>query len=484
MKLKKDLWTGLEHQSPNPKIEVFTKGIPDNADFIFSADPKAGAWSKLLAYSFSESVGDLEGSFSFSIENTYTGKGTNTFGSIPIRSIVKIYEGGEKPAFVGIIRVRYQGATMTAQGIRRAITFSGKSIISCIAEYTLSLDVRIQAVADAVSKNIDLTTKLAGQKLSIKSFMQITWEHFEKTSKQFGISTTGLADIIEKFIGGPGNFIEVTGKEQEIRYDVACIFYNATNNVIADVWRNILPKPVYEFFSRCEAGEPKIIARQVPFNKEDWSKLDIYEISPVSLTGYELRQSDEEVYTAFASYIIGSAMDRKFYLGVNQTGNDDIVFHDTEKQKIYGFKPLEIDFHGYDRQGNENEEWNEKKPKLKDALRALNEMAAYWYSRLDEMYSGTLSICTDFKNPKTNPRAGCRAKFMGGEFYIEKAEHNWKLSGTPIIKLTVSRGMCYDYNSGTMLWSLGMGTRFQELSEGFVPAVEVVSFVPAEKATP
>ena len=443
-KKDQDQWTGIEHQFPAPKIEIFTQGKPGNPDYSYTADPLAGPWSKLLAYSFSESVEDLEGSFSFKVENEEIEKdGKTVFDLIPTRSIVKIYEGDEKQAaFVGIIRRRRIDKAMTAEGMKRSVVFSGKSIISCITEYTLSLDVRIQGVADAMSKTKDLTGKLAQEGMTIKNFMKESWEHFKEVSEVAGISTTGIADTINKFIGGGSadTFIEVTGKE-ELRYNIACTFYNAANNVIADVWRNILPKPVYEFFSRCSDGEPKIVARQVPFNPEDWSKLDIYEISPISLTAYDFDRSDDEIYTAFASYIMGSAMSREFYMAVNQTGNDSIVAYDAEKQKLYGFKPLEITFSGYDRQGNIDDE---KKPDLTEALKELNKMAAYWYSRLDDMYSGSITICTDFNNPETNPRAGCRAKFLGGEFYITKTEHTWTYGGTPTIKASLSRGMVYD----------------------------------------
>jgi hypothetical protein len=295
----------------------------------------------------------------------------------------------ERPVFVGIIRRRHIGMSMTSQGVKRTITFTGKSIISCIVEYTISLDVRIQGVADAISRTKNLEDQLARDGLTIKDFMKESWNHFKEVSENAGISTSGIADVINKFIGDgdPEKFIKVTGKEQELQYNVATIFYNAANNVIADVWRGILPKPIYELFSRCDNGEPKIIARQVPYGdpdngNDDWSKTDIYLISPISLTAYDLDQSDEEVYTAFASYIIGSAMEKMFYMAVNQTGNDSNVGYDVEKQKVYGFKPLEISFVGYDRQGNTR---NQKIDSLTETVRKLNKLSAYWYSRLDDM---------------------------------------------------------------------------------------------------
>lgn len=469
--IRKDRWEGVEYQAPDPKLEIFKPGNTNkNAPNItYSADPEAGAYSKLLGYAFSESVDDLEGSFSFTVENEEAEKDKTVFDLIPNRSVVKIYEGDLKKAvFIGIIRRRRMGAAVTSPGVKRTITFTGKSIISCIAEYAVSLDVRIQGVADAVAKTKTLAERLARDGVTIKDFMKASWEHFKEVSEIAGISTTGIASIIEHFIGSFDEFVIVSGKNQEIFYNIATPFYNESNNFIADIWRHILPKPVYEFFSYCD-GEPKIIARQVPYGSkesgDDWKALNLYVISPLSLVSYDLNQGDDEVYTAFMAYIVGSARDRSFYMAVNQTGEDDIVVHDEEKQKIYGFKPLEISFAGYDRQGNAK---NKDADTLTKALKKLNELASAWYSRLDDMYSGTITICTDFNNPETNPRAGHRAKFMGGEFYINRADHEWNFGRTPTIKLSVSRGMIYDDGkmvSGEAGIIKNVGRRFRELEE-------------------
>jgi hypothetical protein len=475
----KDQWTGVEYQVPAPKLEIFKPGNlnKNSPDITYTADLKAGKYSKLLGYAFSEAVDDLEGAFSFTVENDEAGQdGKTVFDIIPIRSVVKIYEGDpERPVFVGILRRRRTGAAMTAQGVKRTITFTGKSITSCIAEYAVSLDVRIQGTGDAVSNTKTLTHELATDGIAIKDFMQKTWEHFKEVSETAGIATTGIAAIIEAFLGNFDEFVTVSGKNQNLFYNIATPFYNESNNYIAEVWRHILPKPVYEIFSYCDDGAPKIMARQVPFGGPkgkgggDWINLNSYLIRPVSLISYDLNQSDEEIYTTFMSYVVGSARDRSFYMGVHQSGDDVIVVHDLEKQKIYGFKPLEISFTAYDRQGITE---NKDAGSLKAALKELNELAAYWYSRLDEMYSGTITVCTDFNNPKTNPRAGHRAKFMGGEFYINRADHAWNFGGTPTIRLSVSRGMIYDGGGEMVSGEAGtvrnVGRRFRELEENNV----------------
>ena len=237
------------------------------------------------------------------------------------------------------------------------------------------------------------------------------------------------------------------------------MFYNQANNYITDVWHNILPKPVYELFARFDEDEkrPVIVARQVPYgdpdNKNyDWLDLKLYPIDPVMLTGYDLEQSDEEVYTAFNAYVIGSPKSKEFYQVVTEKVDTNAKINE-EKSGIYGFKLLSVSFTGFDRMSNETKAEDREKT-LNDALNKLNERVRYWYSRLDEMYSGTITLITNFKAKKdrngnetpVNPKAGSRVSFLGGQFYVEKAEHSWNYGKTPLNRLTVSRGMVYDAN--------------------------------------
>jgi len=459
-------WTGTEWQTPDPKIEVY---LP-NSDIkrTFRAEIKAGIWSNLQSYNFTESVDDIEGAFSFTTENGEE-NGVSIFDLIPIRSIVKIYEGGEHPVFVGIIRRRKYNKAITGTGIKQSITFMGKSILSLVAEFMVSLDTRIYNVGIPESINIELKTKVSNAK-KIEEFIKITYEHFKGVSTNLNrninsLSNTQVMEIISKELGEDAkDFVEVEGSDLTLKYNVATTYYSAQDNFLVDVWRNILPKDAYEIFSYCDDnGNPKIKVRIMPFGnnngQNDWAGLKSYTINPISLTDFELEQTDDTVYTAFASYIIGSSMDRKFYMAAGQWGNDDKAMYDKDKVAIYGFKPLEISFMGFNR-GTVNAD-------TEKAIKELNELARYWYSRLDDMYSGTITMITDFRNPETNPRVGCRAKFLGGEFYINKTEHSWNYNAKPVLKLYVSRGMVYDENgvmkNGTDGIIKDVGKKYKEL---------------------
>jgi hypothetical protein len=437
----------VEYQTPVPVIEIFLPSNSNNEpDLIFTPNSEEEVLKKLLGYSFTESVDDLDGSFSFTVETGIINNKT-IFDTIKKRSVIKIYEGTEFPVFIGIIRRRRLTKQMTGQGIKRSIVFSGKSITSCVSEYMVSLDVKLYKVTDAVSKNQELIEKLS-EVTTIADFIKITWDYFNEVSLKLnenlnGVTNTKIMEVIDKFLGK--DFVTVGGFNKNIRYNIATVFFNEANNHIADVWRNILPKDVYEMYSYCDK-ESKIMVRMVPFgdpeaSENDWNKLELYPINPLSLTAYDLDQNDENVYTAFVSYIVGSAMSREFYQHINTTGADDRVRYDPEKVAIYGFRPLEINFMGYDREGNSE---GNKNDSTIEAIKKINDLAKYWYSRNDDMYSGSITLCTNFNEPEKNPKVGCRAKFLGGEFYINKTEHTWHYLSTPTIKLTLSRGMVYE----------------------------------------
>jgi hypothetical protein len=245
-------------------------------------------------------------------------------------------------------------------------------------------------------------------------------------------------------------------------HSISTPFYNAKNNHIADVWRNILPQNVYEMFSYCDNdGRARIKVRMVPFSGSDWRDLDIYTIRPISLLSFDLDQNDENVYTVFSSHIVGSVNDRQFYMTLIQHGRDDPrIKYNGPKLEIYGFRPLDIDFLGYDRSNIQDPD---EQASTLDSIELLNQLAMNWYSRNDEMYSGSIIVCNDYNNPSNNPKVGCRAAFLGGEFYINKTEHTWTYGATPTIKLSVSRGMVYDENGIMTEIIQDVGSRYKEL---------------------
>jgi hypothetical protein len=230
-------------------------------------------------------------------------------------------------------------------------------------------------------------------------------------------------------------------KDSDFSYNIANCIFNQGQNSLVEMWKNILPNPVYEIYGYCDrAGKPGIMARESPFDKDTWRLLQATKVNPISLKGYNLARSDEEVYTVFNTWLEGSTMGHDFYTVVNQyKGEDSAVVIDDDKLSIYGYRPLEVAFRGYDRSKNIKDESQDLNQKFK----ALNERVKLWYSRLDDMWSGTVTLTTNFNEPDCNPRIGERLLFLDGEFYIKKSDHAWAYGGTPTNTLTVSRGMVY-----------------------------------------
>jgi hypothetical protein len=234
----------VEYQMPRPKIEIIP---PDGSRVVLapdytgvSEDGKSITGNNLLSYAFSESVDDLTGSFSFSVENEMVlnsktdNAGRSLFDLIPRRGVVNIYEDDkETPVFRGIIRKRHMGATMTANGVKKSVVFSGESIISCVTNFMVPLDMRIPGVSGSTAKTKKLQAELGEDNMTIGSFMKKTWEYFRKVSDEVssssGLVNGRLLEIINNkdFIGE--DFIQVTGREISLQYPVATMFYNQIN---------------------------------------------------------------------------------------------------------------------------------------------------------------------------------------------------------------------------------------------------------------
>jgi hypothetical protein len=212
------------------------------------------------------------------------------------------------------------------------------------------------------------------------------------------------------------------------------------------------------------------VARQVPYGdpdngNDDWKNLNpLYHIDPVSLTAYDLEQNDEDVYTAFNSYVIGSPKSKEFYQVVSDKVDTQAAISE-EKSAIYGFRLLSVSFTGFDRMTNDEKEPAKRANELGEALKTLNARIKYWYERIDEMYSGTINLVTNFKDISKNPKAGYRVSFLGGQFYVEKSVHSWNYGGTPLNVLTVSRGMVYDNNGKILKTIPEIGKLYGELGE-------------------
>jgi hypothetical protein len=435
------------HQVPFPRLELYSFDENGNASLYMTYDGEAqGAYRQLLRYQFSESVDDVRGSFSFTVENETENEET-TLDKIKTHSAACFYEGDDRtPAFIGIIRRKSVNIAMGGQGPQKNITFSGTSILGIIADFILSLDIKIMGAPDAKAVSTQLTTDLVSA-TKIPQFLEITLAaYINLTVRTFSMNNVELVKIIESFYGaGMENIKNVFScgeGDSDFSYSIANAIFAQGQNSIVDIWRNILPNPVYEIYGYCDRnGKPKIMVRETPFTAKKWNLLRATKVNPISLKGYSLQQSDEEVYTVFNAWLEGSAMGHDFYTIVSQyDGRDSALVIDDTKLKRYGYRPLEIAYRGYNRSANNEDE----SVNLSNRFNTLNTHTKEMYSRLDEMYNGTVTLTTNFNEPARNPRIGERLVFLEGEFYIKKSEHSWTYGGNPTNTLTVSRGMIYE----------------------------------------
>ena len=96
----------------------------------------------------------------------------------------------------------------------------------------------------------------------------------------------------------------------------------------------------------------------------------------------------------------------------------------------------QVTFKGYEKDKTDNS--------IAHTMSKYSQRLKNWFSHLDEMYMGSITIVNDFNNKENKKlKAGNRVKFLGGEFYIRGVEHSWDYGGNPIISLQIIRGGIY-----------------------------------------
>ncbi|GHU22200.1 hypothetical protein FACS1894172_15220 [Spirochaetia bacterium] len=428
----------VTRQSPDPRLEVYD--LESDQPFLIYVAKKTGKGPEstaLQSYTFSQSVYDIIGTFSFSVELDEFGSGSDresVFEKVKIRNVVKIYEGGDNPVFIGIIRKKRFANAMSSSGVQRNITFSGNSILSCINDLVISLDPKIMDVPDAETETEKLTMDLVDITTAL-DFMKQVYDRFTgfKVAGK-AIMNSAMQKAIEKFCNGIGSVL-TSDKDITLYYNIACAFFNQGENRIVDVWKMILPEPVYEMFGYCDRqGQPRIQVREVPFS-DGWGSLTKTKILYELLISYELSKSDEEVYTFFNSYLEGMALNPDQYATLAAYDGKNPTIVSTDKVDIYGYRPLEVRFRGFDRKQNLEED---KLNGIQEEIKAFNEKVSGWYGNLDELATGSIQMVNVYG--RDVPLPGERVEFAGGEFYVTGCEHTWHYGNTPTITLSVSRG--------------------------------------------
>ena len=469
---KKESYSRYIAQAPQPIVEIveFNPLLGNEISVIdFSAIRKSPIGKAILAdndeqnvlqgYSFKFSTSDTEGSFTLTLHPGNADK--PYFDKIKPLQIVKIYERdntGRTPDFVGVIN-RKKFVAQPGSGLRISVT--GKSVASFISRFKISLDLNAMAITNQLESQEALSKKLTasfaeGGIKKVSEVLKEIWNYSKLCASDcLEISNPDMEKYVSKYLGD--NFFSFDN-EIELAYPLASIFNGQNTIMFWDIVSGIIPFPVYEKFAFIdEKGKTKIKIREVPFDCSgdglgfsSWDKLEknMTELDPAIVKGIDFDVSDDEVYTAFFSYVIGTPIEQDKALRLAaQTGGYGNQALEIYKKKagIYGYSPLTVSFNGY---GVPEKDSTEEQEKRSDSYKVLNKRLMNWYGHLEEMLKGTITIATivnkeESKDEKT-PMCGEIVSFLGGEFYVNEVEHTWNFGGNPETKLTVSRGGNYE----------------------------------------
>lgn len=450
-------------QAPQPIVKIFEynpqSGI-ESPVIEFSKETTKLLYSTkdneeknyLQGYSFKFSTSDTDGSFSLTLHPGNSD--IPYFDEIEPLQIVKIYERDSEcktPDFVGVIN-RKKFVAQPGSGLRISIT--GKSVASFISRYKISLDLNAMSITNQLESQEALSKKLTasfaeGGIKKVSEVLKEIWNYSKLcASKCLEISNPDMEKYVSKYLGD--NFFSFDN-EIELAYPLASIFNGQNTIMFWDIVSGIIPFPVYEKFAFIdEKGKTKIKIREVPFDCSgdglgfsSWDKLekDMTELDPAIVKGIDFDVSDDEVYTAFFSYVIGTPIEQDKALRLAaQTGgygNQSLEIY-KKKAGIYGYSPLTVSFNGY---GVPEKDSTEEQEKRSDSYKVLNKRLMNWYGHLEEMLKGTITLSTIMAEQM--PMCGEIVSFLGGEFYVNEVEHTWNFGGNPETKLTVSRGGDY-----------------------------------------
>jgi hypothetical protein len=239
--------------------------------------------------------------------------------------------------------------------------------------------------------------------------------------------------------------------------------YQPGVNTIWDMWRKIVPSPLFELFGTWDAaagegaGRYTIIARQCPFEPEDWAKLPAFPVDPVTVTDYSVGYDDSEVATYCYATAESFGITGKMALVVN--GYRDAHALDGDKWKKYRYRPLNVALSFLKRDGSD--------PRIDGDMEKTAQKLLRWYGKNDEFLSGAISMVSPVKVGVSGYYSvGNRVEFLGGSFYLTGAQRKWVYGGPLTVELKMTRGYRYDNNGACQGPITNVGKRLKEMESG------------------
>jgi len=425
---------------------------------------RAGEYNNLLSYSFSHSLADLSGSFSFSMREPRA----YLYDQFSVMDFVYIFEFGEL-RFIGIVRQVSWSGQMSESGGRRVCTVSGTSATVLLSEYKLILDQAIFAtsvVAGDVQER--LAIKLAGIQnvgTPIRSAMIAVYDAWINT----------MAEIVEEpvitfssLLNGLFDLSSETSDKVVFWYPAAySIFANGEQDLLSVLQQFVQP-PLMEFFARPDDRTKKMLfyLRLVPFGLGknapalldpgtadaqqylgDWYDLPINSIPTVLISNMNLVKSDANIYSYYFAYPDSGGFNSHATMiaAGSPTGGGSKV--DIDKWRKYGYRPLIVPFKFFKRDTIDN--------LLASSTTVFGRLSKAVYEAFhmnDELVQGTITMASvplgfgvRAGSIMGDPKIGERVNLEGSEieFYVEQTAHSWTYGGPMTTELKVSRGANY-----------------------------------------
>lgn len=414
----------------------------------------------LLSYSFSESCKSVDTPFTLSLTPEQDKNGLTWFDKIDEFDLVYIKED-DYIRYCGIAhRVRYS-SRMSDNGPSRTIIVTGNSFGELLKEFQLVLDITQFINVPASEQNTNAMKELINKKdTSLKAAMDFYYNNF--------------MDIISKMSNKSsvmGKLIEAKVDRSRLAADASTIIpmsqsmYQTGVNTIWDMWRKIVPSPLFELFGKWDPlvgekgiGKYVIIARQCPFEPNDWKNLVKFPVDPIAVTDYSVGYDDSEVSTYFYATTSSLGITSNMALVVDNYRNAHEV--DRDKWKKYGYRPLNVELSFLKRGEGDSGDINGR-------LGKISGMLSRWYSRNDEFLSGAVSMLSwDKEGVSDYYSVGNRIEFLGGEFYLTDVQRKWSYGGQLAVEAKLTRGYRYDGDGKYKGPIENVGKRLREMESG------------------
>lgn len=427
-------------RTPQVEIEIrrpdYLSSNPSYSDsqiVVFGSSNQNNISTDCLGYNFSESVDSIDTDFSFSTTLAKDGNNLTWYDKIHVRDLVFIKENGITK-FCGVVTNRRYGSRMADKGPQRQISISGKSIGSLLSTFVLLLDQHILssgAVADAerqkfmadLSANIEKGQTLSGVVQSIiNSF-------FSLMDKVGNTQNKGIRKVINQFF----DFTSGMASNVTAQYPIVISLYQMGENNLWSILQQLLTVPFQELYGQWIGKKFVIKFRKTPFDPSDWIALPIKrvpeDILPVFIQDYDLGDSDNDVKTFYVCSLPGSAISREKALTIDNYGRAFPI--DSSKWAYYGYRPMLVECRFFNRDPSVQFSGAE------DLMHKLSETLFRWYKNNTEYLSGTITLHNVINKM---PNIGERMKLLGGEFYVQSAQHSWSYGGALTLSVSITRG--------------------------------------------